>query len=68
MDRARGAGARRPEAIAERPLAQTSDERRRVESPWRWRNPKVLLFDEPFAGLSIDERRDVRAAGRHPAT
>jgi len=23
-------------------------------------NPKVLLLDEPFAGLSIDERRDVR--------
>ncbi len=23
-------------------------------------NPKVLLLDEPFAGLSIDERQDVR--------
>jgi branched-chain amino acid transport system ATP-binding protein len=23
-------------------------------------DPKVLLLDEPFAGLSIDERRDVR--------
>ena len=23
-------------------------------------NPKVLLLDEPFAGLSIDERRDVQ--------
>ena len=23
--------------------------------------PRVLLLDEPFAGLSIDERRDVRA-------
>jgi branched-chain amino acid transport system ATP-binding protein len=23
-------------------------------------NPKLLLLDEPFAGLSIDERRDVR--------
>ena len=22
--------------------------------------PRVLLLDEPFAGLSIDERRDVR--------
>ncbi len=22
-------------------------------------NPRVLLLDEPFAGLSIDERRDV---------
>ena len=24
-------------------------------------NPKVLLLDEPFAGLSIEERRDVLA-------
>ena len=24
-------------------------------------NPKVLLLDEPFAGLSVDERRDVQA-------
>jgi branched-chain amino acid transport system ATP-binding protein len=24
-------------------------------------NPKVLLLDEPFAGLSIDERRDVQS-------
>ena len=23
-------------------------------------NPKLLLLDEPFAGLSIDERQDVR--------
>ena len=23
-------------------------------------NPKILLHDEPFAGLSIDERRDVQ--------
>jgi branched-chain amino acid transport system ATP-binding protein len=23
-------------------------------------NPKVLLLDEPFAGLSVDERREVR--------
>jgi len=23
-------------------------------------NPKVLLLDEPFAGLSVDERRGVR--------
>ena len=23
-------------------------------------NPKLLLLDEPFAGLSIDERRDVQ--------
>jgi branched-chain amino acid transport system ATP-binding protein len=24
-------------------------------------SPKVLLLDEPFAGLSVDERRDVLA-------
>jgi branched-chain amino acid transport system ATP-binding protein len=23
-------------------------------------NPKVLLLDEPFAGLSVEERRDVQ--------
>ncbi len=48
-------------AIAERPLSQTSyGERRRVEIAMALaQNPKVLLLDEPFAGLSIDERRDV---------
>ncbi len=48
--------------IAERPLAQTSyGERRRVEIAMALaQNPKVLLLDEPFAGLSIDERQDVR--------
>jgi branched-chain amino acid transport system ATP-binding protein len=48
--------------IAERPLSQTSyGERRRVEIAMALaQNPKVLLLDEPFAGLSIDERRDVR--------
>jgi branched-chain amino acid transport system ATP-binding protein len=47
--------------IADRPLSQTSyGERRRVEIAMALaQNPKVLLLDEPFAGLSIDERRDV---------
>jgi branched-chain amino acid transport system ATP-binding protein len=48
--------------IAGRPLAETSyGERRRVEIAMALaQNPKILLLDEPFAGLSIDERRDVR--------
>ena len=48
--------------IADRPLAQTSyGERRRVEIAMALaQNPKVLLLDEPFAGLSIDERQDVQ--------
>jgi branched-chain amino acid transport system ATP-binding protein len=47
--------------LAERPLGETSyGERRRVEIAMALaQNPKVLLLDEPFAGLSIDERRDV---------
>jgi branched-chain amino acid transport system ATP-binding protein len=50
------------EHIAERPLAETSyGERRRVEIAMALaQNPKVLLLDEPFAGLSLDERRDVQ--------
>jgi branched-chain amino acid transport system ATP-binding protein len=48
--------------IADRPLTETAyGERRRVEIAMAMaQNPKVLLLDEPFAGLSIDERRDVR--------
>jgi len=47
--------------LAGRPLAQTSyGERRRVEIAMGLaQNPKVLLLDEPFAGLSVEERRDV---------
>jgi len=49
--------------LAERPLAQTSyGERRRVEIAMALaQSPRVLLFDEPFAGLSLEERRDVLA-------
>jgi branched-chain amino acid transport system ATP-binding protein len=48
--------------LAERPLARTAyGERRRVEIAMALaQNPRVLLLDEPFAGLSIDERRDVQ--------
>ena len=47
--------------LAERRLAQTSyGERRRVEIAMALaQNPRVLLLDEPFAGLSVEERRDV---------
>ena len=49
--------------LAERPLAETSyGERRRVEIALALaQSPRVLLLDEPFAGLSIEERRDLRA-------
>jgi len=48
--------------LADRPLAQTSyGERRRVEIAMTLaQKPRVLLLDEPFAGLSIDERRDLQ--------
>jgi branched-chain amino acid transport system ATP-binding protein len=47
--------------LADRPVAQTSyGEQRRVEIAMALaQSPRVLLLDEPFAGLSIDERRDV---------
>jgi branched-chain amino acid transport system ATP-binding protein len=48
--------------IAGRRLSETSyGERRRVEIAMALaQDPRMLLLDEPFAGLSIDERRDVR--------
>ena len=63
VERARAALARVGlDHIGERPLSQTSyGERRRVEIAMALAQaPKVLLLDEPFAGLSIDERRDVQ--------
>jgi len=64
IERAREALARVGLAhIAERPLSQTSyGERRRVEIAMALaQQPKVLLLDEPYAGLSIDERKEVQA-------
>ncbi len=48
--------------LAQRPLSETSyGERRRVEIAMALaQTPKVLMLDEPFAGLSIDERREVQ--------
>ena len=48
--------------LAQRPLSETSyGERRRVEIAMALaQNPKVLMLDEPYAGLSIDERQGLQ--------
>ena len=51
------------EASADRPLAQVSyGEKRRVEIAMALaQSPKLLLLDEPLAGLSMEERQTVQA-------
>jgi branched-chain amino acid transport system ATP-binding protein len=48
--------------LAMRPLSETSyGERRRVEIAMALaQNPRLLMLDEPFAGLSVEERRDIQ--------
>jgi branched-chain amino acid transport system ATP-binding protein len=50
------------EALGDRTVAQTSyGDRRRVEIAMALaQRPRLLLLDEPFAGMSIDERKDVQ--------
>jgi branched-chain amino acid transport system ATP-binding protein len=50
------------EHLADRPISETSyGEQRRAEIAMALaQKPRLLLLDEPFAGLSIEERKDVR--------
>lgn len=50
------------EHLGDRPISVIAyGEKRRVEIAMALaQNPKLVLLDEPFAGLSIDERQDVR--------